>query len=71
MVAMFATDWNEIINLNRGPSIDASNQVSIHLVKRFQMRRLKSEKLIDDGKSSYCLWQGELYGIRNVKKSSL
>jgi hypothetical protein len=28
-------------NLYRGPSIDASYQVSVHLAKRFQRRRLK------------------------------
>jgi hypothetical protein len=28
-------------NLNRGPAIDTSYQVSIHLAKRFQWRRLK------------------------------
>ena len=54
-------------NLYRGPSIDASYQVSVHLVEGFQRRRLKCEKLTDDrrrtpsdGKSSHCLWQGEL-----------
>jgi hypothetical protein len=36
-------------NLYRGPSIDASYQVSVHLAKRFQRRRLKCEKLMDDG----------------------
>jgi hypothetical protein len=35
------TDWNEMSNLYRGPSIDASNQVSVHLTKQFQRRRLK------------------------------
>jgi hypothetical protein len=34
--------------LYRGPSIDASYQVSVHLAKRFQRRRLKCEKLTDD-----------------------
>jgi hypothetical protein len=34
-------------NLYRGPSIDASYQVSIHL--GFQRRRSKYEKLTDDG----------------------
>jgi hypothetical protein len=34
--------------LDRGPSIDASNQVSVHLAKGFQKRRLKCEKLTDD-----------------------
>jgi hypothetical protein len=32
------------------PSIDASYQVSIHLVEGFQRRRLKCEKLTDDGR---------------------
>jgi len=36
-------------NLYRGPSIDASYHVSINLAKRFQSRRLKCEKLIDNG----------------------
>jgi hypothetical protein len=35
-------------NLYRGPSIDASYQVSVHLAKWFQRRRLKCEKLKDD-----------------------
>jgi hypothetical protein len=34
--------------LYRGPSIDASYQVSVHLAKGFQRRRLKCEKLRDD-----------------------
>jgi hypothetical protein len=33
------TDRDEISNLYRGPSIDASYQVSFHLVKWFQRRR--------------------------------
>ena len=33
---------------NRGPSIDASYQVSVYLAKWFQRRRLKCEKLTDD-----------------------
>ena len=53
-------DRDEMSNVYRGPSIDASYQVSVHLAKRFQRRRLKCEKLTDDGKSSDCLWQGEL-----------
>ena len=47
-------------------SIDDSYQVSLHLTEGIQ-RRLKCEKLTDDrrrmpsdGKSSLCLWQGEL-----------
>jgi hypothetical protein len=60
-------DRDEISNLYRGPSIDASYQVSVHLAEGFQRRKLKCEKLMDDrrwtpsdGKSSHCLWQGEL-----------
>jgi hypothetical protein len=37
-------------NLYRGPSIDASYQVSVHLAKWFQRGRLKCEKLTDDGR---------------------
>ena len=35
-------------NLYRGPSIDASYQVSVHMAEGFQRRRLKCEKLTDD-----------------------
>jgi hypothetical protein len=41
--------------LYKGPSIDASYQVSVHLAKGFQGRLMPS-----DGKSSHCLWQGQL-----------
>jgi hypothetical protein len=58
---------DEMSNLYRGPSIDAPYQVSVHLAEEFQRRGLKCEKLTDDrqrtpsdGKSSHCLWQGEL-----------
>ena len=37
-------------NHYRGPSIDASYQVSVHLDEGFQRRRLKCEKLTDDGR---------------------
>jgi hypothetical protein len=60
-------DRNKISILYKGPSINASYQVSVHLAEGFQRRRLKCEKLTDDrrrttsdGKSSHCLWQGEL-----------
>jgi hypothetical protein len=44
-------DRDEMSNLDRGPSIDASYQVSVHLAEGFQRRRLKCEKLTttDDG----------------------
>jgi hypothetical protein len=35
------TDRDEMCNLYRGPTIDASYQVSVHLAKQFQMRRFK------------------------------
>jgi hypothetical protein len=43
---MATTD--EMSNLYRGPSIDASYQVTVHLTEGFQRRRLKCEKLTDD-----------------------
>jgi hypothetical protein len=43
------TDRDEMSNLYGGPPIDASYQVSVHLAKWFQRRRLKCEKLTDDG----------------------
>ena len=60
-------DRDKMSNLYRGSSINVSYQVSVHLAEAFQRRRLKCEKLKDDrrrmpsdGKSSHCLWQGEL-----------
>ena len=35
------TDQDKMSNLYRGSAIDASNQVSVHLAKRFQRRRFK------------------------------
>jgi hypothetical protein len=59
-------DQDEMSNHYRGPSINASYQVSIHLAEGFQRRRLKCEKLTDDrrrttsdGKNSPCQ-KGEL-----------
>jgi hypothetical protein len=42
-------DQDEMSSLYRGSSIDASYQVSVHLAEGFQRRRLKYEKLTDDG----------------------
>jgi hypothetical protein len=36
--------------LDRGPSKDASYQVSVHLAEGFQRRTLKCEKLTDNGR---------------------
>ena len=44
------TNWDEMSNLYKSPFIDASYQVSVHLVKQFQRRRFKCEKLTDDGR---------------------
>jgi hypothetical protein len=43
-------DRDKISILYREPSIDASYQVSVHLAERFQRRRLKCEKLTDNGR---------------------
>jgi hypothetical protein len=42
-------DRDKMSNLYKGPSIDASYQVSVHLAEGFQRRRLKCEKLTDNG----------------------
>ena len=42
-------DRDEINNLYRESAIDASYQVLLHLAEGFQRRRLKCEKLTDDG----------------------
>jgi len=66
------TDRDDMSILYRGPPIVANYQVSVHLAKRFQRRRLKCEKLTvnrrrtqSDGKGSHCLWQGELKTMMN------
>jgi hypothetical protein len=43
-------DRDEMSILYRRPFIDASYQVSVQLVEVFQRRRLKCEKLTDDGR---------------------
>ena len=50
VAAMLSMDQDKMSNLHRWPSIDASYQVSVHLAVRFQRRRLKCEKLTDDGR---------------------
>jgi hypothetical protein len=46
-------DRDRMSNLYRGPSIDASYQVSVHLAKRFQRRRFKQNRPI---RNKNCLW---------------
>jgi hypothetical protein len=48
VVAMFVSGSGRNEEIYRGPPIDASYQVSVHLAKGFQRRRLKCEKLTDD-----------------------
>ena len=43
-------DRYKMSNIYKGPSIDATYQVSVHLAEGFQRRRLKCEKLTDDGR---------------------
>jgi hypothetical protein len=55
-----------VSNLYRGPSIDASYQVSVHLAEGFQRRRLKYEKLTDDRRQVRNL-VGSVYGRSSIK----
>jgi hypothetical protein len=48
------TDRDEMSNLCRGPSIEASYQVSVHLAKRFQRRRFFKNQPI---RNKNGLWQ--------------
>ena len=47
------TDRDEMSKLYRGPSIDASNQVSVHLTKRFRRRRSFKSPI----RNKNCLWR--------------
>ena len=47
------TDRDEMSNLYRELSIDASYQVSVHLAKQFQRRRFKKNRPI---RNKNCLW---------------
>jgi len=50
VAAMFVNGRDEMSNLYIGPSIYASYQISDQLALRFQRRRLKCEKITDDGR---------------------
>ena len=50
------TDQEEMYNVDRGPSINASYQVSVHLVKWFQRRILKYKRLTADGRTTDAQW---------------
>jgi hypothetical protein len=47
------TDRNEMSNLYRGPSKDASYQVSVHLAKRLQRRFFRNQPI----RNKNCLWR--------------
>jgi hypothetical protein len=55
-------DRDKMSNLYRGPSIDASYQVSVHLAKRFQRRRFFKIQPI---RNKNCLWRPCLLTDRN------
>ena len=50
MAAMFVNGSELSQHFNRGPSIDAPYQVSVHLAEGFQRGRLQCEKFTDDGR---------------------
>jgi hypothetical protein len=51
------TDRDEMCILYRGPSIDASYHVSVHLAKQFQRIRIFRHRSI---RNKNCLWQPRL-----------
>jgi hypothetical protein len=66
----FTITWHPL-SLYRGPSTDASYQVSLPLAEGFQRRRLKCEKLTDNGcqvmvKAHIAFWQGELKTVSEI-----
>jgi len=48
------TKQNELSNLYRGPFIDATYQVSVHLAKQFQRRSFLE---IDQSEKKSCMWR--------------
>jgi hypothetical protein len=65
------TDWDKMSNLYRGPSIDASYHVSVHLAKRSQRRRFFRNQPI---RNKNCLWRqmlpvGSIYGRSSIKSA--
>ena len=60
-------DQNEMSNLYRGPSIDASYQVSYHLTKRFKRKRCFRNRPI---RNKNCLWRPCLLTDQNGMNNS-
>ena len=59
-------DQNKMSNLYRGPSIDASYQVSVHLAKWFQRRRFFRYQPI---RNKNCLWRPCLLTDRDERSN--
>jgi hypothetical protein len=59
--------------LQRGPSIDASYQVSVHLAEGFQRRRLKCEKETDDRQQTMDTkwWQKLILSLARFAKKNI
>ena len=51
-----STDQNGMSNSHRGPSTDASYQVSVHLAKQFQRRRFLEINQNQPIRNKNCLW---------------
>ena len=67
---MFVSGSERNEHLIEDPSIHASYQVSLHLAKWFQRRRLKCENLTDDGRqmmAKACVAFGKVRYKLNVK----
>jgi hypothetical protein len=60
-------DQNEMSNLNRGPSIDASYQISYHLAKRFQRKSCFRNQTV---RNKNCLWRPCLVTDQNGMSNS-
>jgi hypothetical protein len=67
VAAMFVNDRDKMSNLYRGPPIDASYQVSVHLAKRFQKRRFFRNHPI---RNKNCLWWLYLLTDRDQNEQS-
>jgi copper oxidase (laccase) domain-containing protein len=64
-------DQDKMSKLYRGPSIDASYQVSVHLAEGFQRRRLKCEKLMDDGRQTTDVNNANAERLENQKVQNI
>ena len=53
-------DRDKMSNIYKGPSIDASYQVSVVSEEKMKMSKVNGQRMPSDGKSSHCFWQGEL-----------